>query len=153
MKLKQKKSRCVKLHIPWVPFSVNHLYHIVVKRKKGAKYPFGDPRNYYGTKVLKQEARQYKAEIKHGFRKIVMFDCPVSFVVVVHPPDKRKRDLDNLSKLLQDSLTGVVWTDDSLVQEMYFIRKEVIKGGGLKCLIQPYVEGESMIDQLVAMQP
>ena len=30
-------------------------------------------------------------------------------------PDKRKRDSDNILKILQDSLTGIMWLDDRQV--------------------------------------
>jgi len=44
-------------------------------------------------------------------------------------PDKRRRDIDNYNKILLDSLTGIVWEDDSQIDILTIGRDEVIKGG------------------------
>jgi crossover junction endodeoxyribonuclease RusA len=57
-------------------------------------------------------------------------DFPVSLSVVLFPPDKRKRDVDNYLKGLLDALTHAeVWTDDSLVDQLAVYRGAVIPGG------------------------
>jgi len=50
-----------------------------------------------------------------------------------YPPDKRKRDLDNLLKISIDSVmhTGL-FKDDSQIDEIYVRRCEVIKDGCLE---------------------
>lgn len=45
--------------------------------------------------------------------------CPLAVEITFYPPDRRKRDLDNLPKSLFDSLTDAgVWKDDSLIQDL-----------------------------------
>ncbi|AUX93667.1 hypothetical protein C2E15_11645 [Mixta gaviniae] len=42
--------------------------------------------------------------------------CPLDVSIVLYPPDRRKRDLDNFQKALFDSLTYAgVWKDDSQI--------------------------------------
>jgi len=36
--------------------------------------------------------------------------------------DKRKRDIDNGNKILFDSLTGIVFDDDSQIQQLYLVK-------------------------------
>lgn len=57
----------------------------------------------------------------------------VSITIEVYPPDKRRRDLDNLPKGLLDAITRYeFWDDDSQVDEMRVIRKHVVKNGLIK---------------------
>ncbi|PAV00358.1 hypothetical protein CBG25_19450 [Arsenophonus sp. ENCA] len=50
----------------------------------------------------------------------------------VYPPDRRKRDLDNLMKAPIDALChGGLIVDDSQIDVLHVERKEIIKGGKL----------------------
>jgi crossover junction endodeoxyribonuclease RusA len=42
----------------------------------------------------------------------------VIVTIALYFGDKRRRDIDNWHKILLDSLTGIVWKDDSQIQEM-----------------------------------
>ncbi|MFV9998433.1 MAG: RusA family crossover junction endodeoxyribonuclease [Arsenophonus endosymbiont of Dermacentor nuttalli] len=55
---------------------------------------------------------------------------------VPHPPDRRKRDLDNLMKAPIDALChdGLI-IDDSKIDVLHVERKEIIKGGKLVIII------------------
>ena len=75
-------------------------------------------------------------------RKIVVmtlgFDCepirgPIKLVLNAYPPDKRRRDLDNLPKAVQDSLQYArVFIDDFQIDELHIIRQKPILGGKLE---------------------
>ena len=54
--------------------------------------------------------------------------------VYLNPPDRRKRDIDNIMKSLLDACEhGGCYENDSQIDELHIIRKEVIKGGA--CVI------------------
>jgi crossover junction endodeoxyribonuclease RusA len=55
----------------------------------------------------------------------------VSVVVVLHPPDKRKRDLDNILKATLDALEGYAYVDDCQISRLEVRRAEVVKGGSV----------------------
>lgn len=63
--------------------------------------------------------------------------------VIVFPPDKRVRDLDNLFKGLLDSLVfaGVI-LDDSLIDRLWIERLQVVKGGKCRVFIST-IKGEN----------
>ena len=75
--------------------------------------------------ILAQSFRDYYAKVAvivnlKKPKKFKPFDGPVVLTVYWHPPDKRKRDQDNVLKAIKDSLTKArIWKDDSQVKEMH----------------------------------
>lgn len=43
---------------------------------------------------------------------------PIQVFIRLHFGTKRRQDIDNFNKILLDSLTGIVWEDDSQIEEM-----------------------------------
>jgi len=59
--------------------------------------------------------------------------------VVLYPPDKRRRDLDNYQKALFDSLTHAgVWGDDSQIKRFTVEWGELTKGGRAELTITKF---------------
>jgi len=106
--------------LPYPP-SLNSLYKISSK-------PF--PHIYlskhgksYKTQVLQQLATQNLQ---------LRANIPLSLTLTITPPDNRTRDLDNLFKILFDSLTHAqFWEDDKLVRELHVSYLPVQKPGSL----------------------
>lgn len=56
--------------------------------------------------------------------------------VVLYPPDRRRRDLDNVLKCLLDALAkGGAYADDSQIDRLDISRGPVTEGGGVHVLI------------------
>ena len=109
------------IELPWPP-TVNHYY--TVSR---------------GRKILSSDGRSYKGECcwlmaAQGVKRLTY----ESFAVTIYasPPDKRKRDLDNLLKPILDSLQdyGAI-TDDSKIDMLTIYREERVKGGKIEVKI------------------
>lgn len=61
----------------------------------------------------------------------------VSISMVLYPPDKRRRDLDNYRKALWDALTHAgIWADDSQVEHDEAWKGAVVKGGAIMVQIR-----------------
>ena len=57
-------------------------------------------------------------------------DGPIGLTLTFCPPDRRRRDLDNMLKPMLDALTYVkVWSDDSQIDDLRIIRAPVVAGG------------------------
>lgn len=92
-----------------------------------------------GRKILSKKGRAYKNEAKvYLYEQNVSKDAegPYSICINVRPPDKRKRDIDNLLKPLLDSLVdyGAI-SDDSEVVDLRIQKFNPIKGGSVEILI------------------
>lgn len=89
------------------PLSTNNIYKIASK-------PF--PRVYM-SKEGKELKESYQGQIKafwgHG-----IISGTVALYIKVYYGDKRKHDIDNGNKLLFDSLTGIVFKDDSQIEQL-----------------------------------
>lgn len=92
----------VSFDLPWPP-SVNRYYRHV------------------GPRVLiSREGRKYRmmvvSRLGGHFKKL---SGAVAFIAECYPPDRRRRDLDNLLKCLQDSVTAAgVLDDDSQIKRL-----------------------------------
>jgi crossover junction endodeoxyribonuclease RusA len=75
------------------------------------------------TTVAKNIKEAYTWEAKNQWKAAPLKDdlgVSIKFFHKTH----RKQDIDNFNKLVLDALTGVVWVDDSQIQEMH-IKKAV----------------------------
>ena len=97
---------------------------------------------HVGSKVLiSADGRIYASNV-HAY---VLKNCrgtqflkPVSVDIIAYPPNRARRDLDNLPKAILDALTKArVWEDDSLVHDLRVRWGEVRKGGEIQITIKP----------------
>jgi crossover junction endodeoxyribonuclease RusA len=97
----------LKFIINKLPPSLNVMYR---KSKYGAIY-----------KTLK--ARQYidlvHQTIKEQNENIEILNCNVKVTIIMYQNDKRKRDIDNVLKVLLDAMNGIVYIDDSQIIELH----------------------------------
>ena len=65
----------------------------------------------------------------------------------VYPPDKKRRDLDNILKAILDALQHAgIYADDFYIQQLYVERKEVRKFGEIEFILKSIpVNGDSAI--------
>ena len=103
------------LELPWPP-SVNHYYRHVGHRV-----------------LISREGRAYRQTVCSILRKIDarMLDGPIVMMIDAHPPDRRRRDLDNILKCILDSLQhGQMYRDDSQIKELHCRMLEPDRTGG-----------------------
>ena len=104
--------------LPWPP-SANH-YWFIVACKGG------------GRKVLGKKGKEFREQIKQliGERDPRMGKLYIS--IDAFPPDRRKRDLDNLLKATLDALEAAnVYEDDNQIDSIRIDRQNPRPGGYL----------------------
>ena len=105
--------------LPWPP-TVNSYYRHKVIGKLATVY-------------VTQEGKAYRKAVnlclmEHGV-KTYELEGDLRVEIEVFPPDKRKRDIDNLLKSLLDSLTHAqVWKDDNQISDLRIYRNPIIAG-------------------------
>lgn len=110
------------LLLPWPP-AVNNLYATV-----------------NGRRVLTKRGRNYKdrvaAIVLAKGRPSVKGHCKVD--IIAHYPDRRRRDLDGILKIVLDSLTEAgVYEDDSRIVELRVRRGDRVEGGQVAVWVEP----------------
>lgn len=104
----------LELTLPFPP-SVNHYW-----------------RKWRGRMVLGGKARAYRQNVATLLRAkgIQPMTGHLAVAIEVYPPDRRRRDLDNLLKAIGDCLQhGDVFVDDSQIVWLLIEKAQVIPGG------------------------
>lgn len=93
------------LRLPWPP-SVNHCY--------------GHTR--HGVH-LSAKGRRFRERVVALLGRREPLEGPLRMTVRLHPPDRRRRDLDNSLKALQDALQhGYFYHDDCQIHELHVFK-------------------------------
>ena len=108
----------INLTLPWPP-SVNTMF----------------PSSNQGRRFLSKRGKQYVVAVGCAFMQQVgrghnVMTGRVAYRIRMMPPDRRKRDLSNHLKAIEDCLTKCgLWLDDSQVDDGQFTRGPIVKGG------------------------
>jgi crossover junction endodeoxyribonuclease RusA len=114
--------------LPWPP-SINHLY------------------GRHGNRTfIKKAGVLYHKRTLEIVGKIFPFTGRLKLTIVVFEPDKRRRDLDNLLKITQDSLQKAgVFKDDSQIDHLLIYRAGyVTKPGHILVFVEELQTNENM---------
>jgi len=107
-------GRSVTLELPYPP-SVNHYW-----RRVGART------------LISREGRRFRERVcaRLASRTARPMSGRVAVHVTAHPPDRRRRDLDNAMKALLDALAhGGIYEDDGQIDRLEIERGERVPGG------------------------
>lgn len=110
------------IELPYPP-SVNHYW-----RRVGART------------LISREGRRFRRSVcaRLAVRTAQPLRGRVAVHVTAHPPDRRRRDLDNAMKALLDALAhGGVYEDDGQIDRIEIERGEVAPGGKVVVRITP----------------
>lgn len=75
----------------------------------------------YMTSEGKAIKESYQWQARSQYRDIPLSE-PLGASLRVFFSTKRQHDVDNYNKLILDALTGIVWVDDSQLQELHIYK-------------------------------
>jgi crossover junction endodeoxyribonuclease RusA len=95
-------------------------------------------KHYRGRVVISDKGREYHQHIADIYEKETKFTNEiVEMTIKLYPPDRRRRDVDNVLKCLLDSITRASgWNDDSQVKRLIVERFDPVKGGSCEVIIR-----------------
>jgi crossover junction endodeoxyribonuclease RusA len=98
-------------------------------------------RNVHGRTLISAEGRDYRGAVVTGLKRFggapALGAQRLSVHIIAAPPDKRRRDLDNLLKAALDALTHAgVWDDDGQIDRLLIQRGPVTPGGSLRIEVE-----------------
>ena len=96
-------------------------------------------RRVFVTKAGQMYRLAIKADLM-GSGAVKGYDVPLSVKMKIVPPDRRRRDIDNICKTLFDALTlAGLWTDDKLIKHLTVEVADPMKPGHVELAVQPHV--------------
>lgn len=110
----------IDLSLPWPP-SVNTYWRHPTRGKLAGRHLISEEGRAYRDRVQAEVLSQARGQ---------RIDGQLAVHIAAHPPDRRRRDLDNLLKALLDALTHAgIWADDSDIDDLRIVRAGVQPGG------------------------
>lgn len=99
--------------------------------------PYPPSVNHYWRRVgartlISRAGRAFRRDVCSllAARRVQPLDGPLVVLIDVHPPDRRRRDIDNLQKALLDALQhGGAYHDDSQIVALSITKRGVVAGG------------------------
>lgn len=121
-----------------------------MKKEWQGELPYPPSVNHYwrrvgGNIVLSKEGRRYKEAVRlRVLAQAGNLQLPgrIGVMLEVHPPDTRRRDLDNICKAALDALGNAgVYQDDSQIVLLNLYKLEPVQHGRVECVVYT-VEGQ-----------
>jgi crossover junction endodeoxyribonuclease RusA len=109
----------LRVKLPWPP-SVNSYW----------RHPSRGP--LAGRHLISEKGREYRKAVGFLLLRSKCVPGSLSVRIIANPPDKRRRDLDNILKALLDSLVAAgAIRDDADIDSLCITRGPVEKGGSV----------------------
>lgn len=104
-------------------------------------------RSVRGRAILSAKGREYRQQAVAAVGDVDAQTGPLAVHLLCAPPDRRRRDLDNLPKAILDSLTYAgAYEDDSQIDRLTVERCAPVPGGAVAVEIRPLVGGLRVLD-------
>lgn len=93
-------------------------------------------RTFRGRMIISAKGREYREYAIACIGRTTKREGRLRVSLVLYPPDKRRRDIDNYSKALLDAMTHAgAWEDDSQIDELLVRRGEIRKDGAVEVFV------------------
>ena len=121
----------INLTLPFPP-TINHAYGYAGKRK-----------------YLKKEGHDFrKAVTEAAIEAKAKISGRLAIFIALYPATRRKFDIDNRVKAVQDALQlAGVFLDDEQVDFLWVVRRPVVQGGMCKVVLVEYNKVHQMLEQ------
>lgn len=106
-------------------------------------------RNVNGRTILSKRGREYRKEVAAVLPRVQPITDRLAVRILAVMPDRRRRDLDNLTKAVLDSMQHAgVYEDDSQIDSLTIERGPVEKPGRLEIEIEVLTGGVTDLSEI-----
>jgi crossover junction endodeoxyribonuclease RusA len=131
-RVRNAEGGMIRLSLPWPP-SANRIW------RTPNKGPLA------GRTMLSADGRQYRQAVQNTvinqLGTLPQIGARLKVSLVLNPPDRRKRDIDNSAKACLDAMMHAgVYRDDSQIDDLHIIRDEIISPGRVFATIEELPE-------------
>ncbi len=109
---------------------------------KTYRLPFPPSVNHYYRStshgvLISKAGRQYRKDVAKLPRPLKPLEGRLAMLVEIYPPDRARRDVDNLGKAILDACQHAGWYhDDGQIDDLRFVRRDVgLFAPGMKGLV------------------
>lgn len=125
-------GQSLRFTLPYPP-SLNRIWRAIVTRRRG---------KVVARILLSLDGRAYRQKVIAHVAGLDLPALPGGARLALHlhacAPDRRKRDLSNIPKALEDALTHAqLWADDSLIDDLRVTRGPITRPGHVLVTITP----------------
>lgn len=119
------------------------------------RLPYPPSINHYWRRVghstiISKEGRDYREAVMR-LCEDYRLDMRLAVLIEAVMPDRRRRDIDNITKALLDALTHAqVWGDDSQIDDLHVVRRDVEAPGFVWVHITPLGMAKGQVELLGA---
>ena len=110
------------------PLSTQHIYKYFCRGRFGG---------FYMSKKGKDAKARYKEEIKEQYNGEPLKDM-VEMDVKLYFGTRRKKDVDNFSKIINDALSGIVYEDDVQIKRLTVEKFYLKENPHIEIIIKKY---------------
>ena len=90
-----------------------------------------------GRHLISEKGRAYRASVIAEIGSVIALDDRLAVLIECFPPDRRKRDLDNVAKGLLDAMTHAgVWVDDEQIDDLRIVRRDPVVSGMVRVTVR-----------------
>lgn len=120
----------ITLTLPMPP-TLNHMWGMSGKRK-----------------YLKKEAHQFReAVVEEAIRTKAKISGRLAIFIALYPSSRRKFDIDNRIKAVQDALQlAGVFLDDEQIDFLWVVRRPIVQGGMCKVVLVEHEKVHQMLE-------
>jgi crossover junction endodeoxyribonuclease RusA len=93
-----------------------------------------------GHRILSKQGSRFKKDLAYQFRRRYIgfgepVRCDLFCLIELFPPDNRRRDIDNTTKIILDAFTDIIYEDDKQIKKLMVVKNLLEPPGSATIII------------------
>ena len=136
--------------LPWPPSTNHYLRHGILPAGKGKRpylTPGGQLRDGYIKPFLTAQAAEFRRDAITAIGLVRPLYGSLAAEIIAYPPNRLRRDLDNLLKCTLDALQHAgVYRDDTQIRRLSISWGKKVRGGAIEVRLTPIPQPHGLFE-------